>query len=74
MAQSLVSLQIKTTDTDGEDVTFTVGYVNPALLQESDRGAAKIDACARAIMNLSKNAYVDTLIVTTESVSEILDN
>lgn len=68
-----VSLQILSTNgSTGEEDKMTVGYINPALLEEADGGAAKIDACARAIINLSTDTYSDTLLVTTESVNEML--
>lgn len=67
-----VSLQIQSRSANGEDDSMTVGYVNPTLLDEADGGAAKIDACARAIIALSTDSYSDTLLVTTESVNEML--
>ena len=67
-----VSLQILSTDSNGEENKMTVGYINPLLLAEQDGGAAKIDTCARAIIGLSTDTYSDTLLVTTESVNELL--
>jgi len=68
-----ISLQILSINsTLGETESMTVGYVNPALLEEADHGAAKIDTCARAIIALSTNTYSDTLLVTTDSVNEML--
>lgn len=67
-----VSLQILSTDNNGEENKMTVGYVNPLLLAEQDGGASKIDTCARAIIALSTDTYSDTLLVTTESVNELL--
>lgn len=67
-----ISLQIISNSANGESDTMNVGYVNPDLLEEDDRGASKIDACARAIIALSTNSYSDTLLVTTDSVNEML--
>lgn len=67
------TIQIVSRDPDTlEEVSTNIGYVNPALLEESDKGAAKVDTCARALIGLSNNTYVDTYLVTTESVTEIL--
>lgn len=69
-----VTIQIQSRDPLTGDIEATnIGYVNPALLEESDRGAQKIDTCARALMSMSQNTYVDTLLVTTESVTEIIN-
>ena len=68
-----VSLQILSTDVStGAEDKMTVGYINPAILAEQDGGASIIDACARAIIGLSTDTYSDTLLVTTESVNELL--
>ena len=58
--------------TDGSDEQTNIGYVNPGLFDETDHGAAKIDACARALINLTTNTYSDTYLVSTESINEIL--
>lgn len=57
---------------DGTEEQTNLGYVNPELYDEADHGAAKIDACARALINLTTNTYSDTNLVSTESVNEIL--
>lgn len=68
-----ISLQILSVNSaTGETDSMNVGYVNPALLDEADHGAAKIDTCARAIIALSTDTYSDTLLVTTDSVNEML--
>lgn len=56
-----------------EEQTYNIGYINPALLNDQDRGAAKIDACARALNSLSDNTYIDALLVTSESVNDIIN-
>ena len=58
--------------TDGSDEQTNIGYVNPELFDEADHGAAKIDACARALINLTTNTYSETYLVSTESINEIL--
>lgn len=58
--------------TDGSDEQTNIGYVNPTLFDENDHGATKIDACARALINLTTNTYSDTYLVSTESINEIL--
>lgn len=69
-----VTIQIESRDPiSGDTETTNIGYVNPALLEESDRGAMKVDICARALISLSQNTYIDTLLVTTESVTEIIN-
>lgn len=70
---SKVSIQIISTNaTTGEEEQTNIGYVNPSLFDEADHGAAKIDACARALIAFTTNTYWDTNLVTTESVNEIL--
>lgn len=69
---SKMSIQILSVNTIGEDEQTNIGYVNPALFDEEDHGAAKIDACARALINLTTNTYSDTMLVSTESINEIL--
>lgn len=56
-----------------DEETYNIGYINPTLLNDQDRGAAKIDACARALNSLSDNTYIDALLVTSESVNEIIN-
>lgn len=71
-ARVSISIQSRNTATAEVD-SYNIGYINPALLTENDRGAQKIDTCARALNSLSENTYVDTLLVTTESITEILN-
>lgn len=69
---------IKCTDTDGEDITYNIGYINPIFSPTSteeitidgyESKYAYLDACARAINGLSKASYVDFIISATESIS-----
>lgn len=69
---SKMSIQILSINANGEDDQTNIGYVNPVLFDEEDHGAAKIDACARALINLTTNTYSDTMLVSTESINEIL--
>lgn len=57
-----------------DEQTYNIGYINPTLLNDPDRGAAKIDACARALNSLSDNTYIDALLVTSESISDIINS
>lgn len=70
---SKMSIQILSVNaSDGSEEQTNIGYVNPQLFDEADHGAAKIDACARALINLTTNSYSDTNLVSTESINEIL--
>lgn len=69
---SKMSIQILSISANGDDEQTNIGYVNPVLFDENDHGAAKIDACARALINLTTNTYSDTMLVSTESINEIL--
>ena len=60
------TLVIQATNTSGELVQRNIVNANPSAT------AANIDTFARALNNLTTNAYSDTLIVDTSSVNETL--
>ena len=60
------TLIIKSTDALGNENQKTMTHANPAAT------AQNIDTFARAVVGLSKDTYVDTIIQDTQSVNEIL--
>lgn len=65
-----VTVQILTTDAlNGETVTTNLSNINPALGDGSTQSAEKVDTCARALVGLSNNTYLDALIITTNTYS-----
>lgn len=60
------TLILKTADTLGNEYEKAFSSAN------TEATAANIDTFARAVAGLSKQTYVDTLIIDTQSVNEIL--
>lgn len=69
---NVTAMKLKTLNPMSEEQETTITnqrlFVNPGATYE------QVDSFARALANLSRNSYQDTLLITQVSVNEVLEN
>lgn len=63
-------LQMESTAPNGDPITTNIGYVNPNLTTTADY--QKIEQAVTALNGLTRNTYVETLVIDTEPLSELV--
>lgn len=66
---AVITFIVVSKDGNNEEYRTRFTYGNPALVDGTEANYEKIDQCGRAIINLSSNTYVDTLIERTSTIS-----
>ena len=59
-------IQILVTDSSGDTLTTAISDVNPNAI------AQKLNKTVTAMNNLSTNTYVDTYVIDTQSLNEMI--
>lgn len=67
-------MTLKTSDLNGNPMETTINGVNPELTKsDSYEGWKKIDAANRQLIGFSTNTYIDTEVINSYALNEVLE-